>query len=1354
MSSAATTMPSRTWQSTNPPKAKPPQSTRNPDEEIRLTNQPPTAHEEPRRSSQFAPGYDPDKPGGNIFQGRAFNTFKRDDDRAEKRDELEKHDEEKKTKVKFSEKEPDPETGGREMVVTSVGGVTIKTTKPYEVILAERDSLLETDHVYRKRLKELEAENIQMLTDYDSIYKENQMLREKLERGDETHIESYQRIYADRQILREAETAYKKRISQLESQAKEMLTNFESLHAENRLLRDKSRKLEDKLNAIDRLDDVKKMNELEKKVKQLEKQIRLMGYEKEGIQKEKYEIENQMLKLQEDVADLNKRNITLERENEAFRRGFMALGQNEDNKWKEDPGTRRKTKREEEEEKLVREENREFRTKVETLRNEKMETDKRNVALTTKIAMLEKDKAEFERKMLDFLREQNKRTPSAVKRMQEEATEMAKKKIEELSAKVEDLTKENVEMKTKTTITDKENKELKEKLEAAANIKRESSSSIKRKVQNERDIEDLKKMIGVMSETAEKYESKIKLLQNTINDLEEQLKAEKKAQKAKATDKVEQLDEKVKELQLQLIEVNSENKRVMDENNKLKEEYYKLKDDLESKINKLERDKNELVDKNVSLAENANVADSKNLERTNQLKDELNAVQVELNILKPKYENQETELERLKIENATLNESLSTTKAELEDALQAMKNEKDLYNKLTRVERERVALKQEKDDMEKRFNNERDKLEKDLEELLKNQEFMNTGLAEHRVRLDMIQDEKSDLKSENIKLVKANERQSKIITDLNSEIDKIKSDGSVVTKSLNDEVKSLKEQLKSSETEVIKCQKELETVTNEKENQVNKLIRQLNKIKAEREVETQQLKDQSDSLMAEIARLKVFEDRMAGMEDDLKEFISRLQESETKNKSLTDARLASLSQVVTEMKSENLANRLRAAESEQNDIEKQKLELEIKQDAVNEIRKLKEENIRLRGLLEDKRAAEEVQDEWTKRKNKYNEVVAQNKRLDAENKRILSLYENSNADKLRQDLQDKTEKLKVIEAGYNRFNAENARLRQIMEEKEVEMKALNGQINRGKSIQEQNKKIVSEMNRLQADISKKDNIIIQLKQFEASNQKYQDIAANNTRLYDENRRLRETLENKVDKTPESHQEKEVTRDIAARYAKIVEENEILKREIEAKLREKNRELEVQTDIASNLKARNKRLQDEVKRLRDELNEKNGRLVQLHDLEITSEKFKDLEEKNTRLYDENQRLRALLETSGQKKKLDTTVNVAVKAEYKDKRQEQWAVYVDKSQAKMSTEVSEETATSVSKGKKLHKRRNSTNGVKLESPTLSDIGQIGNKLKIKSLLPDIETTNKSSHVGTNYTSMSTAKLRAQQRVKVLS
>ena len=1330
-------MPSRTWQSTNPPKPKPPQSTRNPDEEV-------------RRSNQYPPGFDEEKPGGTIFQGRAFNTFRREEEKDDRKPSPEKQNEENRPKVKFSDKEPDPETGGRELMTTNVGGLTVTTTKPYEVLLAERDALLETDRVYRKRIQELEGENMQMLTDYDSIYKENQLLREKLERGDDTHIESYQRIYADRQILREAETAYKKRIAQLELQSKEMLTNFESLNAENRLLRDKSRKLEDKLNAIDRLDDVKKMNDLEKKVKQLEKQIRLMGYEKEGIVKEKNEIENQMLKLEEDVADLNKRNITLERENEAFRRGFMALGQNEDNRWRDEPSTRRKTKREEEEEKQIREEIKEYRTKVEVLRNEKIETDKKNVSLTTKIALLEKDKAEFERRLLEFLREQNKRTPSAVRRREAEAVELTKKKMEDMATKIEDLTKENVEMRTKNTITEKENNELKTKLEESANIKRESSSSIKRKVQNERDIEDLKKMIDVMRETTEKYETKISLQQNTINDLESELKAEKKAKKAQASEKAEQLDEKVKELQLQLIEVNSENKRVMDEDNRLKEDYRQLKDSLEEKIRKLERDKTELEKKNIVLTENATVSSSENLEKINQLKDELNAAQVELTILKPKYENLEAELDRLKIENTSLNETLDSTKHELNDALQAMKNEKDLYNKLTRVERERVALKQEKEEMESRFNSERDKLEKDLEELLKNQEFMNTGLAEHRVRLDMIQDEKSDLKSENVKLVKANERQSKIITDLNAEIDKIKGEGSVTSKALNEELKDLKEQLRKSEAEVIKSQKELETVTNEKENQVNKLIKQLNKLKAEREIETQQLKDQSDSLRAEIARLQVFEDRMASMENDLKDFIVKLQESEAKNKSLNDARLASLSHVVNEMKSENLANRLRAAESEQNDIERQKLELEIKQDAVQEIRKLKEENVKLLGLLEDKRAAEEAQDEWTKRKNKYNEVVAQNKRLEAENKRILDLYQNSNADKMRQDLQDKTEKLKVIEAGYNRFNAENVRLRQIMEEKEAEMKVLNGKINRGKSIQDQNKKLVAENNRLQEEISKKDNMIIQLKEYEATNSKYQDIAANNTRLYEENRRLRESLDSKVDKKSDSYKEKEVSKEIAARHARIAEENEILKREIEAKLREKNRELELQTDIASNLKARNKRLQEEVKRLREELNEKNGRLVQLYDLEITNEKFKDLEEKNTRLYDENQRLRTLLETAGQKKVVDSAINAVVKTEFKDKRSEQWAVYVDKSQSKTNISSTPVEPKSNSKSKKLAKRRDSANSLKLESPTLSEMGQIGNKLKIQSLLPSIETNNKTS----GYTNLSTAKLRAKQRVKALS
>ena len=1340
MSTAATTMPSRTWRSNKPAKN---------EETVPKRN----FEEESYRSSQFPPGYDTEKPGGNIFQGRAFNTFKRDDNRVQTADTVSVQDKEKTTEVKFSDKEPDPEFGGREVVTTNVGGLIVKTTKSYEVLLAERDALLETDHRYRKRIQELEEENIQMLTDYDSLYKENQTLRQKLDRGgDETHVESYQRLYSDRQILREAETAYKKRIAQLELQTKEMLTNFESLNAENRLLRDKSRKLEDKLNAVDRLDDVKRMNELEKKVKQLEKQIRLMGYEKEGIMKEKNEIENQMLKLQEDVSDLNKRNITLERENEAFRRGFIALGQNEDNRWKDDSSMRRKNKREEEEQQQMKDELREFRTKVEVLRNEKIETDKKNVSLTTKIAILEKDKTESERRLLEVLREQSKRTPSAVKRRQAEANELANKKLDDLTQMNETLTKENIEMKTKHVMIEKENNDLKAKLIEAASIKRETSSAVKRKQQTEQEKEDLRKMIEVMKDTTNKYETRVQSLQNTITNLETELKAEKKANKSKANEKAEQLDEKVKELQLQLIEVNTENKRITDEENRLKVEYRQLKDNMEGQLKRIERERDELEKEKLSLEEKATVADSANLEKISQLKDELNATQVELNILKPKYEQLENEADKLKLENAQMLQTIETTKSELHNAVQAMKNEKDLYNKLTRVEREHAALKTEKEEMEVKFNIERQKLEKDLEELLKNQEFMNTGLAEHRVRLDMIQNEKSDLKSEHLKLVKANERHTKTITDLNAEIEKIKDLGASTTKALNEEIKSLNQQLKESEADAIKAKQELETVTNEKENQVNKLIKQLNKLKSEREIETQQLKDQSDSLKSEVARLQVFEDRMKTMEDDLKAFIIKLQESEAKNKSLTDARLLSLGLVVNEMKSENLANRMRAAESEQNEIEKQKLELEIKQDAVNEIRKLREENVHLLGLLEDKRAAEEAQDERTKRKNKYNEVVAQNKRLEAENKRILTLYESSNAEKIRQDLHDKTEKLKVIEAGYNRFNAENVRLRQIMEEKETEMKVLIGQINRGKSIQEQNLKIIAENRRLQEIMNKKDNMIIQLKEYEASKDKYQDIAANNTRLYEENRRLRESLGNVETKTDQS-KEKEQAKSSKVSQAKMAEENAILKREIEAKLREKNRELEIQTDLANNLKGRNRRLQEEVKRLREELNEKNNRLVQLHDLESTSGKFKDLEEKNGRLYEENQRLRVLLESSGQERKNNSAHKALKKDENKEMGSEQWAVYIDKDQSKFKSDSFSESANN-SKDKILHKRADSANNLHVTSPTLSDLGQIGDKLKIKSLLPSINTNARGSNVNASLNSISTAKFRAKQRVKALT
>ena len=89
-------------------------------------------------------------------------------------------------------------------------------------IAEERRQLLELERVSRKRIKQLEAEVSELQQSFESANRENQLLRAKLNSEDQIVIEPYQRIYEDRQILRDSESGYKSIITGLESQLRDL----------------------------------------------------------------------------------------------------------------------------------------------------------------------------------------------------------------------------------------------------------------------------------------------------------------------------------------------------------------------------------------------------------------------------------------------------------------------------------------------------------------------------------------------------------------------------------------------------------------------------------------------------------------------------------------------------------------------------------------------------------------------------------------------------------------------------------------------------------------------------------------------------------------------------------------------------------------------------------------------------------------------------------------------------------------------------------------------------------------------------------------------------------------------------
>lgn len=1169
--------------------------------------------------------YDPDRPGGKIFSEKTLNSYKKKD-RKNGILKTANRSEVSKPPVRFS----DTDNAGRETVTTSAGGVIFSTPKSYEAVLAERDALLENDGAYRRRIQQLEEENARILLDYDGMYKENNNLRDKLEKGDDNHIESYQRVYEDRKVLREAETAYKRRINQLEQEAKEMLNNFESLYSENKVLRDKSKKLEDRLNSIDRLDDVKKINELEKKVKLLEKTVRTMGYEREELVKENNERENQMFRLREDISELNKRNMLLEKENEGFKRGFMALGKTMDSSWKNE--LKQKTRRQEEEERIMREEHGKFRKDIENLNKDINALEKANIELKTRNEMLEQNKQNLESRVMELAKESGKRTPSAERRRGAELQKIKDEKVQELQEVFKKLESENVQFKTKCEMLEKEKAAFEQRLSDAAKQPRETASSIRRKMETEREIKDLNTHIETFKEKMKRLEIENADLKKEQNRLEIEAKAHRKASKTLAEEREKQSDVTFKELNEKIILLNEEIKALTEENLKLKGEYNRLEDKLTLKIKTFTEERETLQNERNTLENNMMQSNTASVDKIEQLQEQLNATQVELKLLKVNHENLSAIHEEQKKENTKLAEELERTRKELDNLKESIRSNKDVYLDLSKTQRENASLRQEIDDLKNKLKTDALKQEAELEELLKNQEFMNSALAEHKIRLDMLQQEKNDLKEDNLKLVKANERQQKTIADYEVDLKNVSNEKQAKTKTLQEELDKVQKELNKSEKDLIETKQELEITKNERENEIKKLLMQMEKLKAEREFETQQLKNQSDSLRAEVARLKIFEQRIENMEANLKELVSKLKESEERNKQMTNDKLASLQQVVSEMKSENLANRIRAAEREQNELEKHKLELEIKQDTINEIRKLKEENNRLLGLLEDKRAAEDAQDEWTRKKNKFNEIIAQNKRLQEENKRVLDLFENNQQEHLKKDLEAKTDRLKLTEAKFQECSTENETLKKALREKDIEMRKIGSKADRSNRLQHENNKLRTENHHLREENSRKDHQIASLKELEITKAKYMDSAANNQRLYEENMRLRETIENSKDYKSEFHKVKNEEKVAAIQQAKYVEENTLLKNVLQVKETELRREIVLHKDRAANLQIRNKRLIDEIAKLKTDILQKDEIIIKLKSLETATGKLKDASMNVNRLYEENQRLRNLLENS--------------------------------------------------------------------------------------------------------------------------
>ena len=112
-----------------------------------------------------------------------------------------------------------------------------------QLLVSERDDLLEAEAAYKRRVEQLEEESAEMLRSFDILYNENRILRSKLdmpEDADSEKVESYNTVYKEREHFREANMAYKRRIKQLEDDAEDNKKGYEELEVKYQLLTQKA----------------------------------------------------------------------------------------------------------------------------------------------------------------------------------------------------------------------------------------------------------------------------------------------------------------------------------------------------------------------------------------------------------------------------------------------------------------------------------------------------------------------------------------------------------------------------------------------------------------------------------------------------------------------------------------------------------------------------------------------------------------------------------------------------------------------------------------------------------------------------------------------------------------------------------------------------------------------------------------------------------------------------------------------------------------------------------------------------------------------------------------------------------
>lgn len=189
------------------------------------------------------------------------------------------------------------------MSKTKSSNITIVQKSPnvvnvdYQLLIAERDDLLEAEIGYKKRIEKLEKEAAETLKSFDILYNENRILRSKLDTPEGAgvdSVESYNDVFKDREHLRDANRAFKRRIRQIEDDIEREQKKYNELYSKHQLVTQKAQ-LETEF-ATRARDD--KIGEMEREQGEMEERFRMFLKEREQYEYRVAELDKERNELQ------------------------------------------------------------------------------------------------------------------------------------------------------------------------------------------------------------------------------------------------------------------------------------------------------------------------------------------------------------------------------------------------------------------------------------------------------------------------------------------------------------------------------------------------------------------------------------------------------------------------------------------------------------------------------------------------------------------------------------------------------------------------------------------------------------------------------------------------------------------------------------------------------------------------------------------------------------------------------------------------------------------------------------------------------------------------------------------------